>query len=152
MQRAFVENYYPDENATKAAAAAGYKEPRVQGCQNLTKLNIQNALAAQRQKYAEAAGKDKKTLEPVEVLEFLSGVIKAEVTSKKPVISKFGKVVVEAEPTIKERIAAADLYARLIGMMESKVSIKAEAVNPYDGLTTEQLARLSDYADRQDGN
>ncbi len=40
-QAAFCEYYAACGNATQAAKKAGYKKPRIQGCQNLTKLNIQ---------------------------------------------------------------------------------------------------------------
>lgn len=40
-QQTFVEEVLKDGNATRAARVAGYKHPAVQGCQNLTKLNVQ---------------------------------------------------------------------------------------------------------------
>lgn len=40
-QKAFCEHYAATGNATEAAKLAGYKTPRIQGCQNLTKANIQ---------------------------------------------------------------------------------------------------------------
>ena len=46
-QRRFVEEYLIDLNATQAAIRAGYSEKaaRIQGCENLTKPNIQSAIA-----------------------------------------------------------------------------------------------------------
>ena len=46
-QKRFVEEYLIDLNATQAAIRAGYspQTAREQGCQNLTKLNMQNAIA-----------------------------------------------------------------------------------------------------------
>ena len=51
-QERFVEEYVKDNNATQAAIRAGYKEKtaRVIAAQNLSKLNIQNAIAKQREK------------------------------------------------------------------------------------------------------
>ena len=51
MQR-FVDEYCIDFNATRAAIAAGYSEKtaKEQGSQNLTKLNIQKAIAEKQKK------------------------------------------------------------------------------------------------------
>lgn len=45
-QQAFVEYYAASGNATDAARKAGYKNPRSVGCENLTKPDIQQALAS----------------------------------------------------------------------------------------------------------
>ena len=44
-QQAFVEHYAACGNATQAARLAGYKKPRSVGCENLTKPDVQAAIA-----------------------------------------------------------------------------------------------------------
>jgi len=43
-QQKFVEEVLKDGNATRAARAAGYKHPNVQGAQNLVKLSVQERI------------------------------------------------------------------------------------------------------------
>jgi phage terminase small subunit len=54
-QRAFVREYLVDLNATQAAIRAGYSEDtaRAIGCENLTKPNIQDAIATAMRERAE---------------------------------------------------------------------------------------------------
>ena len=54
-QQRFVEEYLVDLNATQAAIRAGYSETtaRQQGCENLTKPNIQDAIAEAMQERSE---------------------------------------------------------------------------------------------------
>lgn len=54
-QQRFVEEYLVDLNATQAAIRAGYSEntAKEQGCQNLTKLNIQSAIAEAQKERSE---------------------------------------------------------------------------------------------------
>lgn len=53
-QQAFVEHYAACGNATEAARSAGYKKPRSVGSENLTKPDIQSALAAMTEKVISA--------------------------------------------------------------------------------------------------
>ena len=54
-QRCFVEEYLVDLNATQAAIRAGYSEKTAAdiGCENLTKPNIQQAIAEAMQARSE---------------------------------------------------------------------------------------------------
>lgn len=57
-QRAFVREYAIDKNATQAAIRAGYSKhtARAIGCENLTKPDIIDAIAAIEEKHAENCG------------------------------------------------------------------------------------------------
>ena len=57
-QERFVEEYLTDLNATQAAIRAGYSEESARsiGCENLTKPDIQDAIAAARKALAEGCG------------------------------------------------------------------------------------------------
>ena len=48
MQEKFVQEYLELGNQTKAARAAGYKHPKVQGCRLLTKDNVKRSVEAHR--------------------------------------------------------------------------------------------------------
>ncbi len=65
MARAFVEEYLIDLNATQAAIRAGYskKTAKVQAAQNLSKLNISEAIAAAQEKRSgRSAGAEKQSI------------------------------------------------------------------------------------------
>lgn len=73
-QKAFADYYLECGNATEAARRAGYKQPHVQGSQNLGKLNVSQYIA-ERQKQIE----DERIADISEVLQFFTSVMRGEV-------------------------------------------------------------------------
>lgn len=73
-QKAFADEYLICGNATEAARKAGYKQPHVQGSQNLEKLSVSSYIA-ERQKQIE----DSRIADVREVMEFYSAVMRGEV-------------------------------------------------------------------------
>ena len=73
-QKAFVDEYLICGNATEAARKAGYKQPHVQGSQNLEKLSVSSYIA-ERQKQIESS----RIADVKEVMEFYSAVMRGEV-------------------------------------------------------------------------
>lgn len=73
-QKAFADEYLICGNATEAARKAGYKQPHVQGSQNLEKLSV-SAYIAERQKQIESS----RIADVKEVMEFYSAVMRGEV-------------------------------------------------------------------------
>lgn len=70
-QKAFADYFIETGNATESAKRAGYKQPEVQGCQNLKKLNISTYIS-ERTKPTE----QKRIATADEVMEFLTRVMK----------------------------------------------------------------------------
>lgn len=72
-QKAFADEYLKCGNATEAARRAGYKQPHVQGSQNLEKLSV-SAYIGKRQKQID----DARIADVTEVLQFFSSVMRNE--------------------------------------------------------------------------
>ena len=73
-QKTFADYYLECGNATEAAKRAGYKQPHVQGSQNLGKLSISQYIA-ERQKQIE----DERIADISEVLRFFTSVMRGEI-------------------------------------------------------------------------
>ena len=73
-QKSFADEYLICGNATEAARKAGYKQPHVQGSQNLEKLSVSSYIA-ERQKQIESS----RIADVKEVMEFYSAVMRGEV-------------------------------------------------------------------------
>lgn len=89
-QKAFADYYLETGNATEAARRAGYKQPHVQGSQNLEKLSI-SAYIAERQKQVE----DKRIADISEVLQFFTSVMRGEVKDQ-----------FDFDPSLSDRLSA----------------------------------------------
>lgn len=89
-QKRFVDFYVETGNAMEAARRAGYKQPQVQGAENLEKPRIKNAIA-ERMKELENA----RIATANEVLQNLTAIIRGEV-----------------EADIKDRLKAMELLLK----------------------------------------
>lgn len=89
-QKAFADYYLETGNATEAARRAEYKQPHVQGSQNLEKLSIKQYIAA-RQKQIE----DKRIADISEVLQFFTSVMRGEIKDQ-----------FDFDPSLSDRLSA----------------------------------------------
>ena len=116
-QQAFI-NYYLGEskmNATDAARRAGYKHPKVQGAQNLSKLNQEIAERMEQMKKDSIATQE-------ELLQFMTSVTRGEETEK--LVTNAGNIV-EVPVSMKDRIKTAELLGKSYGMFTDKKEINA---------------------------
>lgn len=116
-QQAFI-NYYLGEskmNATDAARRAGYKHPKVQGAQNLSKLNQEIAERMEQIKKDSIATQE-------ELLQFMTAVTRGEETEK--LVTNAGNIV-EVPVSMKDRIKTAELLGKSYGMFTDKKEINA---------------------------
>lgn len=116
-QQAFI-NYYLGEskmNATDAARRAGYKHPKVQGAQNLSKLNQEIAERMEQMKKDSIATQE-------ELLQFMTAVTRGEETEK--LVTNAGNIV-EVPVSMKDRIKTAELLGKSYGMFTDKKEINA---------------------------
>lgn len=119
-QKAFCDYYIELGNATEAARKAGYSEKtaRFIGQENLTKPNIKSYIAdrmAQKEK-ERIASQD-------EVLQFLTQVMRGEVTEATPIIMKDEWEMVEKEPNIRDRVKAAEQLGKRYSLWTDNLNV-----------------------------
>ena len=102
-------------NATDAARRAGYKHPKVQGAQNLSKLNQEIAERMEQMKKDSIATQE-------ELLQFMTAVTRGEETEK--LVTNAGAIV-EVPVSMKDRIKTAELLGKSYGMFTDKKEINA---------------------------
>jgi phage terminase small subunit len=117
-QKAFCDFYIETGNATEAAIRAGYSKRTAKetGYENLTKPHIKayiDARLAEKEK-ARIASQD-------EVLEFLTKVLRGEVTEQVPVALQKEFQVIDKHPSIKDRTKAAELLGKRYALFKESI-------------------------------
>mgnify|MGYP001850937870 CR=1 FL=1 len=126
-QKAFADEYLICGNATEAARKAGYKQPHVQGSQNLEKLSVSSYIA-ERQKQIE----NSRIADVKEVMEFYSAVMRGEVKDQ-----------FDMDASLTDRLSAG---RELMKRYEKADTTKNESLNRLD----EILKGLKENADNTD--
>ncbi|RKJ00405.1 terminase small subunit [bacterium D16-54] len=143
-QRRFVDEYLIDLNATQAAIRAGYsvKTAKDIGCQNLAKLNIQQAVSEQMAERSKRTGvnQDRIVLElakiafvnAADVIDSDDATIKAGATADdtaaiqsvkvKVIPTKEGEGV-EREIRLNDKLKALELLGKHLGMWNDKLDV-----------------------------
>lgn len=103
-QKAFADYYIECGNATEAAKRAGYKQPHVQGSQNLGKLSI-SAYIEERLKILD----EKSIATQKEILQYLTSVMRGNEKDQ------FG-----LDPSLRDRTDAAKELAKINRMYNKK--------------------------------
>lgn len=120
-QKRFADYYIESGNATEAAVKAGYSEKtaRFIGAENLTKPNV---LAYVNKTLGE---KDKERIASQdEVLEFLTAVMRGEITEKIPVLVGGGmQELMENKPAAQVRKSAAELLGKRYRLFTENVNV-----------------------------
>ena len=102
-QKRFIDYYVETGNATESARRAGYKQPQVQGSQNLEKLRD---FIDERLKPDE----DKRIADANEVLQYLTAVMRGEV-----------KDTFDFDTSVRDRNKAAELLGKRHRLFVDKV-------------------------------
>lgn len=121
-QKRFADYYIESGNATDAARQAGYKQPHVQGSQNLEKLSVREYIDEQMKKLA-----DKRIMGQREALELLTSIGRGEMMEEVYIPTETGVERIEKIPDIRDRQKA----------LESL--LKRYPVNEHEELKNEQL-------------
>ena len=125
-QKAFADYYIETGNATEAAIKAGYskKTARVIGQENLQKPAIKAYIEERMNE------KDKERIASQdEILEFLTKVVRGELTEQVPVLVGEGvQKLVEKDISMKDRIKAAELLGKRYFMWNNKEIVDIEKV------------------------
>jgi phage terminase small subunit len=144
-QKRFVEEYLVDLNATQAAIRAGYSPQTARdiGCENLTKPNIQNAIATAMADRSRRTGINQDRviqeiaklafLNPVDVIDMDEATIKGEANRddtaciasvKVKVIPGEGGNITEREVKTYDKLKALELLGKHLGMFTDKLKME----------------------------
>lgn len=126
-QQRFADEYIISGNATEAAIKAGYskKTANVIGVENLIKPNIKSYIDEKLKELS-----DKKIADQQEVLAYLTAVLRGETQSEIVVVEGQGEGVSRAKPIQKapdekERLKAAELLGKRMGLFKDKLDVTA---------------------------
>ena len=139
-QKRFADEYIKTGNATQSAKVAGYKQPHVQGSQNLEKLSVKTYIDEKLEQLA-----SERIMSAQQALELLTKIAKGEEKETVIVGTPDGVYESEKEADLKTRIAAIKeilkryptenpLTQAQIRKLEAEADIKeAEAKREADG-------------------
>jgi phage terminase small subunit len=114
-QQLFADYFIETGNATESAKRAGYKQPHVQGSQNLEKLSVRAYIDEAMKKKAE-----KRIAKQDEILSYLSSIMRGEQTEQ--VLRGIGEGaqrIDNMDVSAKDRIKAAELLLKRFPMSKS---------------------------------
>ena len=126
-QQRFADEYIISGNATDAAIKAGYSKKTANriATENLSKLVIQTYIDEKLKELS-----DKKIADQQEVLAYLTSVLRGETQSEIVVVEGQGEGVSRAKPIQKapdekERLKAAELLGKRMGLFKYKLDVTA---------------------------
>jgi len=124
-QKAFVDYYIETGNATEAARLAGYSENTVSeiGYENLRKPHIKIKIDERLEELESERIADAK-----EVMQYLTSVLRGEVTEETVVVENVGDYMseakkVEKKASIRDRNKAAEMLAKRYGILTENIQI-----------------------------
>jgi len=122
-QRAFAEEYIKSLNLTQAAIFAGYssKTAKQQGSRLFTNADVKS--------YIEKRLRDmenKRIADAEEVLEYLTSVVRGEMTEEQVIFDKEGSTIAELKAGVKDRNKAAELLGKRYALFTEKKEISGK--------------------------
>lgn len=117
-QQAFCDYYLETGNATESAKRAGYSEKTAYaiGEQNLKKVDVV-AYIKERMGTKET----ERVAAQDEVLEFLTAVLRGEITERIPVVLQREFKIIDKTPSIKDRTKAAELLGKRYNLFKETI-------------------------------
>ena len=147
-QKRFADEYIKSGNITEAARLAGYKQPHVQGSQNLEKLSVKSYID-ERMKVIE----DSRSMTAKEAVELITGIGRGEIKETVVVASPVGVETVEKEADLKIRISAIKeilkRYPDNNKLMEQQLRKLTAEADMAEAKTKEYIEDSSDYDEIQ---
>lgn len=125
-QKAFADVYLICGNATEAARKAGYKQPHVQGSQNLEKLSVSSYIA-ERQKQIE----DSRIATIDEVMQYLTSVMRGEIKDQFDLEAPLAERTKAAQEILKRNNEKRKLEVELL-KLESQMKDTVSEEEPED--------------------
>jgi phage terminase small subunit len=119
-QKRFADYYIETSNATQSAIRAGYSEKTaaVIGAENLIKPNIKNYIDERLNEL-----QNKRIADQEEILEYLSSVMRGEITDEVAIPTKKGMSITELRVSAKDRTKAAELLGKRFVMWTDRKEI-----------------------------
>lgn len=117
----FCDEYLIDLNATQAAIRAGYSEKTAKaiGCELLTKPDIQTYIQEQLDSIH-----NKKTADALEVIEYLTSVMRGEHTEQALQLVGDGvQIICNINVSAKDRLKAAELIGKRYGLFTDRMDL-----------------------------
>ena len=125
-QKAFADEYLICGNATEAAKKAGYKQPHVQGSQNLGKLSVSENIE-ERQKQIE----DSRIATIDEVMQYLTSVMRGEIKDQFDLEAPLAERTKAAQEILKRNNEKRKLEVELL-KLESQMKDAVSEEEPED--------------------
>ena len=125
-QKAFADEYLICGNATEAAKKAGYKQPHVQGSQNLGKLSVSEYIE-ERQKQIE----DSRIATIDEVMQYLTSVMRGEIKDQFELEAPIAERTKAAQEILKRNNEKRKLEVELL-KLESQMKDAVSEEEPED--------------------
>lgn len=125
-QKAFADEYLISGNATEAAKKAGYKQPHVQGSQNLGKLSVSEYIE-ERQKQIE----DSRIATIDEVMQYLTSVMRGEIKDQFDLEAPLAERTKAAQEILKRNNEKRKLEVELL-KLESQMKDAVSEEEPED--------------------
>lgn len=125
-QKAFADEYLICGNATEAARKAGYKQPHVQGSQNLGKLSVSEYIE-ERQKQIE----DSRIATIDEVMQYLTSVMRGEIKDQFDLEAPLAERTKAAQEILKRNNEKRKLEVELL-KLESQMKDTVSEEEPED--------------------
>ena len=125
-QKAFADEYLICGNATEAARKAGYKQPHVQGSQNLGKLSVSEYIE-ERQKQIE----DSRIATIDEVMQYLTSVMRGEIKDQFELEAPLAERTKAAQEILKRNNEKRKLEVELL-KLESQMKDTVSEEEPED--------------------
>lgn len=125
-QKAFADEYLICGNATEAAKKAGYKQPHVQGSQNLGKLSVSEYIE-ERQKQIE----DSRIATIDEVMQYLTSVMRGEIKDQFDLEAPLAERTKAAQEILKRNNEKRKLEVELL-KLESQMKDAVSEEEPED--------------------
>lgn len=125
-QKAFADEYLICGNATAAARKAGYKQPHVQGSQNLGKLSVSEYIE-ERQKQIE----DSRIATIDEVMQYLTSVMRGEIKDQFELEAPLAERTKAAQEILKRNNEKRKLEVELL-KLESQMKDTVSEEEPED--------------------
>lgn len=109
-QKAFADYFIETGNQTEAARRAGYKQPHVQGNQNLEKLSVKQYIDERMKKI-----ESKRIASGDEVLQYLTAVMRGEIKDQ-----------FDLDASIQDRTKAAELLGKRHRLFTDKIEANVQ--------------------------
>jgi phage terminase small subunit len=117
-QKRFADYYIETGNATESARRAGYKQPHVQGSQNLEKLSVKTYINEQLKIMS-----DNRIMRAEEVMQLLTSIARNEEEEEVVVFGDSGPEIATKKMSAKDRLKALELIGKRYTLWTDKTQI-----------------------------